>query len=75
MRSSSSRPGRPPLYAAEKPRFQGRSISLPDELWRWLEEQQKRWQDSSLSATVKRIIVEYEEKASQPPSHGLEAQK
>jgi len=54
------RPGRAPTFSEEKEiRFKAGSISLPEPLWLKLEAQRKRWMDPSLSATIRRILMEW----------------
>jgi len=54
-------PGRPTTIQPEEKdiRFKPGSISLPEPLWLKLQAQGKRWMDPSLSATVRRILVEW----------------
>jgi len=54
-------PGRPLTIQPEEKeiRFKAGSISLPEPIWLKLQALRKRWMDPSLSATIRRILVEW----------------
>ena len=58
MENNAKAPGRPVAQTVEKNQFEAGSISLPSKLWRILERLQHDRSDSSLSTTIRVLLLE-----------------